>query len=78
MNVSMRPAILGQAISGQRETLMQRVIFCRAYYANNIRICLRKKKSKQSYVWIDTMFEAQNICFGSEIGGLWLPIISAL
>ena len=33
-------------------------------------ICLRKNKSKQSYVWIDSIFEAQNICFGAEIVGL--------
>ena len=38
--------------------------------ANNIRICSRKNKSKHSYVWIDSIFEAQNICFGSEIAGL--------
>ena len=31
---------------------------------------LRKNKSKQNYVWIDSIFEAQNICFGSEIAGL--------
>ena len=31
-----------------------------------INICLRKNKSKQSYVWIDSIFEAQNICFGTE------------
>ena len=30
----------------------------------------QKNKSKQSYVWIDSIFEAQNICFGSEITGL--------
>ena len=35
-----------------------------------IHICLRKNKSKQSYVWIYSIFEAQNICFGSEIAGL--------
>ena len=35
-----------------------------------IRICLRKNKSKQSYVCIDSIFEAQNICFGSEIADL--------
>ena len=35
-----------------------------------VRICLRKNKPKQSYVWIDSIFEAQNICFGSEIAGL--------
>ena len=29
-----------------------------------------KNKSKQSYVWIDSIFEAQNICFDSEIAGL--------
>ena len=33
-------------------------------------ICLRKNKSKQSYAWIDSIFEAQNICFGTEIAGL--------
>ena len=33
-------------------------------------ICLRKHKSEQSYVWIDSIFEAQNICIGSEIAGL--------
>ena len=35
-----------------------------------IDICLRKNKSKQSYVWIDSTFEAQNICSGSETAGL--------
>ena len=35
-----------------------------------INICLRKNELKQSYVWIDSIFEAQNICFGSEIAGL--------
>ena len=30
----------------------------------------KKNKSKQSYVWIYSIFEAQNICFGSEIAGL--------
>ena len=35
-----------------------------------INICLRKNKSKQSCVWIDSIFEAQNICFGSEIASL--------
>ena len=49
---------------------MQRVVVCRAFYAKNIRICLRKNKSNQSYVWIDSIFKAQNICFGSEIAGL--------
>ena len=34
-----------------------------------INICL-KNKSKQSYVWIDSIFEAQSICFGNEIAGL--------
>ena len=29
-----------------------------------------KKKSKQSYVRIDSIFKVQNICFGSEIAGL--------
>ena len=29
-----------------------------------------KKKSKQSYVWIDSILEAQNIFFGSETAGL--------
>ena len=29
-----------------------------------------QKKKKKSYVWIDSIFEAQNICFGSEIAGL--------
>ena len=43
------------------------VFFFRAYYENNLRICLHKNNSKQSYVWIDSIFEAQNICFGSEI-----------
>ena len=38
--------------------------------ANNIHICVRKNKSKQSYVWIESIFKAQNICFGSEIAGL--------
>ena len=33
-------------------------------------ICLRKNKSKQSYVWIDSIFEAQSICFGTEEAGL--------
>ena len=33
-------------------------------------ICIRKNKTKQSYVWIDSIFEAQNISFGSEIAGL--------
>ena len=33
----------------------------------SVHICLRKNKSKQSYAWIDSIFEAQNICFGSEI-----------
>ena len=31
-----------------------------------IHICLRKNKSKQSYVWIDSIFEAQSICFETE------------
>ena len=35
-----------------------------------INICLRKNKSKQSYVWIDSIFEAQSICFGTEKAGL--------
>ena len=35
-----------------------------------INICLRKNKSKQSYVWIDSIFEAQTICFGTEKAGL--------
>ena len=53
-----------------------KVVFCRAYFANNIRICLRKNKS---YVRIDSIFEAQNICFGSEIAGLLIiPIIGAV
>ena len=34
-----------------------------------IHICLRKNKSKQSYVWIDSIFEAQSICFETEIAG---------
>ena len=25
---------------------------------------------KQSYVWINSIFQAQNICFGSEIAGI--------
>ena len=37
---------------------------------DTVRICLRKNKSKQNYVWIDSIFEAQIICFGSEIAGL--------
>ena len=40
-----------------------------------------KEKSKQSYLWIESIFEAQNICFGREIAGTSLgtiPIISAL
>ena len=41
-------------------------------------ICLRKKTSKQSYLLIESIFEAQNICFGCEIAGLLeIPIISA-
>ena len=36
-----------------------------------INICLRKNKSKQSYVWIDSIFEAQSICFGTEKAGLF-------
>ena len=35
-----------------------------------INICLGKNKSKQSYVWSDSIFEAQSICFGTEIVGL--------
>ena len=35
-----------------------------------LRSCLRNNKSKQSYVWIDSIFKAQTICFGSEIAGL--------
>ena len=31
---------------------------------------LRKNKSKQSYVWIDSIFEAQFFFFASEIAGL--------
>ena len=31
-----------------------------------INICLRKNKSKQTYVWINSTFEAQSICFGTE------------
>ena len=27
----------------------------------------KKNKSKQSYVWIYSIFEAQSICFGTEI-----------
>ena len=45
------------------------------------RICLQKNKSKQSYVWIKSIFGAQNIFFGREIAGLDLgiiPVISAL
>ena len=37
---------------------------------NNLPIYVHKNKSKQSYVWINSIFEAQNICFGSEIAGL--------
>ena len=40
------------------------------------RICLRKNKSKQSYVWIDSIFEAQYICLGSEIAGLLESFLS--
>ena len=48
-------------------------------YANDIDICLRSHKSKQSYVWMESIFEGQNICFGCEIAGLLeSPIISAL
>ena len=36
-------------------------------FANNTCICLRKNKSKQSYVWIRSIFKAQNIFFGSKI-----------
>jgi len=35
-----------------------------------INICLRKNKSKQTCVWIDSIFEAQSICFGTETVGL--------
>ena len=35
-----------------------------------INICLQKNKSKQSYVWIDSIFKAQSICFGTEIAGI--------
>ena len=55
---------------------MQRVVFCRAYYVNYKRIYLRKYRSKQSCVWIDSIFEAQNICFVSEIVGLLESFLS--
>ena len=39
-------------------------------FNQNMHICLRKNKSKQSYFWIDLIFEAENFFFGSEIAGL--------
>ena len=59
-----------QLFRNQNKLWMQRVVFCRAYYENIIRIYLQKKKAKQSYVRIDSIFEAQNICCGSEKAGL--------
>ena len=42
-----------------------------AYFrASTVHICVRKNKSKQSYVWIVSIFKAQNICFGAKIVGL--------
>ena len=40
------------------------------YFNELIYLVYKKNESKQSFVWIDSMFEAQNICFGSEIAGL--------
>ena len=45
----------------------------------NVGICLRRNKSKQSYLWIESILEAHNICFGCEIAGLLeIPTLSAL
>ena len=39
--------------------LMERVVFCWEY---NHYFCLQTNKSKQSYIWIKSRFEAENIC----------------
>ena len=49
---------------------MQGVVFCWAYYCYLFTwmqyICLQTNKSKQTYVGIESRFEAQNICFGPK------------
>ena len=36
-------------------------------------------KITKNWIWIDSIFDAQNICFGSEIAGLLIiPIIGAV
>ena len=45
-------------------------------YKKYTNICLQRKKSKQSYVWIDSILEAPNICFGPKIAGLLESFLS--
>ena len=40
------------------------------YIQTIINICLQKNKSKQSYIWIDSIFEAKIIYFGTEKDGV--------
>ena len=60
-----------------KENFDVNIVFFRAYYAKNIRICLiETNKSKQIYVWNEPIFEAQNICFFLEIAGLLETFLS--
>ena len=64
-NDSKRPAISEPKQTLDEISRLLSGILCKQYT-----YLFTKNKSKQSYVWIDSIFEAQNICFGSEIAGL--------